>query len=87
MAPTPNLAYTVEMWYHETPERLGNGSGTTSQQLLYQTTHQRFYCMGAVRSIFILEKYTRYANIQQKFQTAFKLLLMSRWDVNEEMSM
>jgi hypothetical protein len=30
VAPTPNLAYTVEMWYDETPERLGNGSGSTS---------------------------------------------------------
>jgi hypothetical protein len=30
VAPTPNTAYTVEMWYDETPERLGNGSGTTS---------------------------------------------------------
>ena len=27
VAPTPNTAYTVEMWYDETPERLGNGSG------------------------------------------------------------
>jgi len=30
VAPTPNVAYTVEMWYDETAERLGNGSGTTS---------------------------------------------------------
>ena len=30
VAPTPNLAYTVEMWYDETPERLGNGSSGTS---------------------------------------------------------
>ena len=31
VAPTPNAAYTVEMWYDETPERLGNGSsGTTT---------------------------------------------------------
>tara|TARA_X000001388_G_scaffold75765_1_gene71341 strand:+ start:1081 stop:1767 length:687 start_codon:yes stop_codon:yes gene_type:complete len=31
VAPTPNVAYTVEMWYDETPERLGNGtSGTTT---------------------------------------------------------
>ena len=30
VAPTPNLAYTVEMWYDETPERLGNGTGSTS---------------------------------------------------------
>ena len=25
VAPTPNVAYTVEMWYDETAERLGNG--------------------------------------------------------------
>ena len=30
VAPTPNTAYTVEMWYDETPERLGNGSSGTS---------------------------------------------------------
>ena len=30
VAPTPNTAYTVEMWYDETAERLGNGAGTTS---------------------------------------------------------
>ena len=31
VAPTPNAAYTVEMWYDETPQRLGNGSsGTTT---------------------------------------------------------
>jgi len=30
VAPTPNVAYTVEMWYDETPERLGNGSSGTS---------------------------------------------------------
>jgi hypothetical protein len=31
VAPTPNAAYTVEMWYDETPQRLENGSsGTTT---------------------------------------------------------
>ena len=52
VAPTPNVAYTVEMWYDETAERLGNGAGTTStttflsnnapEVLLYGTLSEAF---------------------------------------------
>ena len=43
VAPTPNVAYTVEMWYDETPERLGKWFFEDRQLLLYQIMHLKFY--------------------------------------------
>ncbi len=38
IAPTPNAAITVELWYNRTPERLGDGtSGTTTTTYLSNT--------------------------------------------------
>ena len=38
LAPTPNAAITVELWYNRTPERLGDGtSGTTTTTFLSNT--------------------------------------------------
>ena len=52
VAPTPNAALTVELWYNRTPERLGDGTGgtttttylsnTASDVLLYGTLSETF---------------------------------------------
>jgi len=73
VAPTPNTAYTVEMWYDETPERLGNGAGTTltttfisnkaPEVLLYVTLSEAFSYLKNTQD---MQLYT------QKFQTALQ---------------
>ena len=73
VAPTPNLAYTVEMWYDETPERLGNGSGSTSTTPFVSNNAPEVLLYGVLS-----EAYSYLKNIQdmqlytQKFQTALQ---------------
>jgi hypothetical protein len=73
LAPTPNQVYTIEMWYDETPERLGDGTGGTStttfisnnapEVLLYGTLAETFSYLKNVQD---MQLYT------QKFQTALQ---------------
>ena len=77
------------MWYDETPERLGNGSGGTTQQLLYQTMLLKVLLYGVLSEAYSYLKNTQDMQLYtQKFQNALTgFCTMSRWDVNEEMSM
>jgi|TARA_R100000084_G_C4651677_1_gene150130 hypothetical protein len=74
VAPTPNTAYTVEMWYNETPERLGNGSGTTSTTTFISNNAPEVLLYGTLS-----EAYSFLKNIQDmqlyeaKFTSALKL--------------
>lgn len=73
LAPTPDQVYTIEMWYDETPERLGDGTGGTStttfisnnapEVLLYGTLAETFSYLKNVQD---MQLYT------QKFQTALQ---------------
>ena len=75
VAPTPDQAYTVELWYDETPERLGNGVASTG------TTTTTFVSNNAPEVLLygvLSEAYSYLKNTQdmqiytQKFQTALQ---------------
>ena len=69
VAPTPNLAYTVEMWYQETPERLGNGSGTTSTTTFISNKAPEVLLYGTLAEAYSYLKNTQDMQIyEQKFQ-------------------
>ena len=74
VAPTPDAAYTIEMWYNETPERLGNGSGTTSTTTFLSNNAPEVLLYGT-----LVEAYSFLKNIQDmqlyeaKFTSALKL--------------
>jgi hypothetical protein len=71
VAPTPNLAYTVEMWYQETPERLGNGSGSTSTTTFISNNAPEVLLYGTLAETFSYLKNAQDMQIyEQKFQGA-----------------
>lgn len=73
VAPTPNTAYTVEMWYDETPERLGNGSGTTSTTTFISNNAPEVLLYGVLSETFSYLKNTQDMQLYtQKFQTALQ---------------
>jgi hypothetical protein len=73
VAPTPNTAYTVEMWYDETPERLGNGSSGTSTTTFLSNNAPEVLLYGTLS-----EAYSYLKNLQDmqlyegKYQTALQ---------------
>ena len=73
VAPTPNLAYTVEMWYDETPERLGNGSGSTSTTTFVSNNAPEVLLYGVLSEAYSYLKNTQDMQLYtQKFQTALQ---------------
>ena len=73
VAPTPNTAYTVEMWYDETPERLGNGSGTTTTTTFLSNNAPEVLLYGTLSEAFSYLKNTQDMQLYtQKFQTALQ---------------
>jgi hypothetical protein len=73
VAPTPNVAYTVEMWYDETPERLGNGAGTTSTTTFISNNAPEVLLYGTLSEAFSYLKNTQDMQLYtQKFQTALQ---------------
>ena len=73
VAPTPNTAYTVEMWYDETPERLGNGAGTTSTTTFISNKAPEVLLYGTLSEAFSYLKNTQDMQLYtQKFQTALQ---------------
>jgi len=73
VAPTPNVAYTVEMWYDETPERLGNGAGTTSTTTFISNNAPEVLLHGTLSEAFSYLKNTQDMQLYtQKFQTALQ---------------
>jgi len=73
VAPTPNTAYTVEMWYDETPERLGNGAGTTLTTTFISNKAPEVLLYGTLSEAFSYLKNTQDMQLYtQKFQTALQ---------------
>ena len=74
LAPTPDQVYTIEMWYNETPERLGNGSGSTSTTTFVSNNAPEVLLYGV-----LAESFSYLKNIQDmqlyeaKFTSALKL--------------
>jgi len=73
VAPTPNTAYTVEMWYDETPERLGNGAGTTSTTTFISNNAPEVLLYGTLSEAFSYLKNAQDMQLYtQKYQTALQ---------------
>jgi hypothetical protein len=73
VAPTPNVAYTVEMWYDETAERLGNGAGTTSTTTFISNNAPEVLLYGTLSETFSYLKNDKDMQLYtQKFQTALQ---------------
>tara|TARA_Y100000114_G_scaffold61364_1_gene56284 strand:+ start:2552 stop:3238 length:687 start_codon:yes stop_codon:yes gene_type:complete len=73
VAPTPNAAFTVEMWYNETPERLGNGSSGTSTSTFISTNAPEVLLYGVLSEAYSYLKNTQDMQLYtQKFQTALE---------------
>ena len=73
VAPTPNVAYTVEMWYDETAERLGNGAGTTSTTTFISNNAPEVLLYGTLSEAFSYLKNDKDMQLYtQKFQVALQ---------------
>ena len=71
VAPTPNAAYTVEMWYQETPERLGDGSSGTSTTTFISNNAPETLLYGTLTEAYSYLKNTQDMQIyQQMFQSS-----------------
>jgi len=73
VTPTPDQAYTLELWYNEQPERLGDGTGDTSTTTFISNNASEVLLYGVLS-----ESFSYLKNIQdmqlytQKFQTALQ---------------
>jgi len=71
LAPTPDEAYTISVWYNEQPERLGDGTSNTTTTTFISNNAPEILIYGVVA-----ESYSYLKNIQdmqlydQKFQQA-----------------
>ena len=71
VAPPPNLAYTVELWYDEKPERLGNGAGSTSTTTFISNNAPEVLLFGVLSEAYSYLKNTQDMQLYtQKFQNA-----------------
>jgi|TARA_B100000900_G_C20441657_1_gene659284 hypothetical protein len=71
LAPTPNAAITVELWYNRTPERLGNGSSGTSTTTYLSNTASEVLIYGTVSEAFSYLKNPTYVQLyEQKYNQA-----------------
>lgn len=73
LAPTPDATYTISVWYNEQPERLGNGSGSTTTTTFISNNAPEVLLYGV-----LAESYSYLKNVQdmqlyeQKFQGALQ---------------
>jgi hypothetical protein len=68
LAPTPNAAVTVELWYNRTPERLGNGSSGTSTTTYLSNTASDLLLYGTLAETFSYLKNPAYVQLyEQKY--------------------
>jgi len=72
VAPTPNVAYTVEMWYDETAERLGNGSGTTSTTTFLSNNAPEVLLFGTLSEAF---SYLKNPKDMQLYESKYQVAL------------
>lgn len=73
LAPTPDQVYTIEMWYNETPERLGDGTGNTSTTTFISNNAPEVLLYGTLSEAFSYLKNAQDMQLYtQKFQTALQ---------------
>ena len=73
LAPTPDQVYTIEMWYDETPERLGDGTGNTSTTTFISNNAPEVLLYGTLAETFSYLKNAQDMQLYtQKFQTALQ---------------
>jgi hypothetical protein len=71
VAPTPNAAITVELWYNRTPERLGNGSSGTVTTTFLSNNAPEVLIYGTVSEAFSYLKNPTYVQLyDQKYAQA-----------------
>ena len=71
LAPTPDQAYTIEMWYDETPQRIGNGSGSTTTTTFLSNNAPEVLLYGTLSESFSYLKNAQDMQLyNQKFQNA-----------------
>ena len=71
VAPTPNAAITVELWYNRTPERLGNGSSGTATTTFLSNNAPEVLIYGTVSEAFSYLKNPTYVQLyDQKYAQA-----------------
>ena len=74
LAPTPDQVYTIEMWYNETPERIGNGSGSTSTTTFISNNAPEVLLFGCLAEAFSFLKNAQDMQLyDQKYQSALKV--------------
>lgn len=73
LAPTPDQVYTIEMWYDETPERLGDGTSGTSTTTFISNNAPEVLLYGTLAETFSYLKNGQDMQLYtQKFQTALQ---------------
>ena len=73
LAPTPDQVYIIEMWYDETPERLGDGTGGTSTTTFISNNAPEVLLYGTLAETFSYLKNAQDMQLYtQKFQTALQ---------------
>ena len=71
VAPTPNAAITVELWYNRTPERLGDGTSSTSTTTYLSNNASEVLICGTVAEAFSYLKNPTYVQLyDQKYNQA-----------------
>jgi len=74
LAPTPDQVYTIEMWYNESPERIGNGSGSTSTTTFISNNAPEVLLFGCLAEAFSFLKNAQDMQLyDQKYQSALKV--------------
>lgn len=74
LAPTPDQVYTIEMWYDETPQRIGNGSGSTTTTTFLSNNAPEVLLYGTLSESFSYLKNAQDMQLyEQKFQQALQL--------------
>ena len=71
LAPTPNAAITVELWYNRTPERLGDGTSGTTTTTFVSNTAPEVLIYSTVAEAFSYLKNPTYVQLyEQKYNQA-----------------
>jgi hypothetical protein len=73
LAPTPDQAYTLELWYNEQPERLGDGTGGTSTTTFISNNAPEVLLYGVLGETFSYLKNTQDMQLYEaKYQVALQ---------------
>ena len=79
VAPTPNAAITVELWYNRTPERLGDGTSSTSTTTYLSNNASEVLIYGTVAEAFSHLKNPTYVQLyDQKYNQAVQGLSVTQ---------